>query len=454
MNESNFFPRVLIVGQSFDASTGGGITMSNLFKGWPKDRLAVISDLKYYPNAEICKQFYRFGADEYHYIWPLSYFLKHRRSSGEVNMDLDAGNSASTKKMDNSWQENTGHLHRQDSFWRMLYSMEDFIGAEEVIRHLHLSEKLSDWTNRFHPDIIYTQAGCLHEMSLVQELIKTLKIPYVIHMMDDWPSTLLADKLLAPYLRWQLNKNFTDLLEHASAYIGISQKMCDIYKQRYHRPFIPFHNPIELDTWLAFTKKDWKAGTPFRIMYTGRVGISLQTSLIEICDAVYELSKEGKAIQFDIVLSPSVDTQTKQRLERPGCVSVQPAIPYKEMPASLARADLLVLPLDFDPKSVKFARYSMPTKATEFMISGAPILVYADSELAVTEYAQKEKWAYVVPERNSSKLKQSLDELIRDQALRERLGRRAQELAIQNHDANRERIAFRETLIKAMNPQS
>lgn len=36
------YPRVLIVGQAFNLSAGGGITLSNLFAGWPKDRMATI----------------------------------------------------------------------------------------------------------------------------------------------------------------------------------------------------------------------------------------------------------------------------------------------------------------------------------------------------------------------------------------------------------------------------
>ena len=39
----NNYPRILIIGPPFNNFTGGGITLSNLFKGWPKDRIAVAS---------------------------------------------------------------------------------------------------------------------------------------------------------------------------------------------------------------------------------------------------------------------------------------------------------------------------------------------------------------------------------------------------------------------------
>jgi hypothetical protein len=34
-------PKVLIIGQPFNNDTGGGITLSNLFSGWDKDKIAV-----------------------------------------------------------------------------------------------------------------------------------------------------------------------------------------------------------------------------------------------------------------------------------------------------------------------------------------------------------------------------------------------------------------------------
>ena len=34
-------PKVLIIGQPFNNDTGGGITLTNLFNGWDRDKLAV-----------------------------------------------------------------------------------------------------------------------------------------------------------------------------------------------------------------------------------------------------------------------------------------------------------------------------------------------------------------------------------------------------------------------------
>ena len=69
------------------------------------------------------------------------------------------------------------------------------------------------------------------------------------------------------------------------------------------------------------------------------------------------------------------------------------------------------------------------------MASETPILVYAPAETALSHYADKEKWGYVVNERNLSLLYDAIKQLYSDKSLREQLGKHARELAFKNHNA-------------------
>lgn len=450
MDDHKQLPRVLIVGESFDTYTGGGITLSNLFKGWPKERLAVVSELRNYPNSDVCNEFYRLGSTEWHYAWPFSHFIKNNRVSGKVDLDMEVdGRDQSHRLSNETWRNNTGYSKKNGFLWRSIHAFDELVGIEAVTRKLRLSPELTSWIRQFRPDLIYTQLGSLMLISLTKELADTFKIPYVIHIMDDWPTTLYADKLLAPYLRRLLEKEFSELVKGSSNFLGISQKMCDCYQERYMRPCSPFHNPLELERWLATSKKSWTAHNPFRMMYRGHLGFGIDKSLVDLCDAVYEIYKSGRNIQFEITLTPTCDEQTKQKFERPGCVRIMEMIPYAEIPSSLANADLLALAYDFDPNSLLLNRYSMPTRATEFMMSGTPVLIYGPGELAVVEYAQKEKWGKVVSSSNIEQLIQAIFLLMDDQTLREKLGHQAREVAVRNHNAVHIREGFRKALVDA-----
>ena len=72
----NDYPRVLIVGERFESMTGGGITLTQLFRGWPPDRIAVLSDYASFPQNEVCGNYYYVGSSEEQWIWPLSYIRR------------------------------------------------------------------------------------------------------------------------------------------------------------------------------------------------------------------------------------------------------------------------------------------------------------------------------------------------------------------------------------------
>jgi len=88
----------------------------------------------------------------------------------------------------------------------------------------------------------------------------------------------------------------------------------------------------------------------------------------------------------------------------------------------------------------------MPTKTPEYMISGTPILVYADKKTALAQYALDGRWAYPVTENNRTVLKQALLELNSNPLLRKNLAERAITKAIQNDDAINIRENFRNIL--------
>ena len=46
------YPKVLIIGQYFHTESGGGITMTNLFKGWDKEKIASAAENIYDPDFE------------------------------------------------------------------------------------------------------------------------------------------------------------------------------------------------------------------------------------------------------------------------------------------------------------------------------------------------------------------------------------------------------------------
>ena len=73
---------------------------------------------------------------------------------------------------------------------------------------------------------------------------------------------------------------------------------------------------------------------------------------------------------------------------------------------------MLIIPMDFDSKGKKYLKYSMLTKASEFMISGTPIILYADDEMAMTKHAKNNKWAFIISYHSVNAIKEGILEFL------------------------------------------
>ena len=77
-------PKTLIIGQPFNNDFGGGITQANLFGGWDKDKIAVVSTDHMFNNLnpEICDTYYILGREEYKWMFPFN-LLQRNVPSGQ-----------------------------------------------------------------------------------------------------------------------------------------------------------------------------------------------------------------------------------------------------------------------------------------------------------------------------------------------------------------------------------
>jgi len=192
---------------------------------------------------------------------------------------------------------------------------------------------------------------------------------------------------------------------------------------------------------LPDSRTDWKAGTPFVLRYVGSIVPDGQRdSLREIALAVARLSADGLDVQLRIH-SPAHESVYLRDLSS-SAVRIEGPPDPSSIARLLAETDLLVLPYNFDARSARYIRLSLPTKAPAYMISGTPILVYAPGDVATARYATREGWGYAVTSREKEAVMEAIRTLMQDAGLRERLGRRAKEVAVARHDASVVKASF------------
>ena len=395
--KSKNYPKVLLVTPiKINNKAGGGVTLGNLFKGWDKKAIGQVynSDM-IQADTSVCELFWKFEPEIFN--------------------------------------ENPAfHLRKED--------------LDEEINQL-----VKEIKAEFIPDVIYTdpRENPIYFIWLGQILAEKLKVPYVIHIMDDWPARFEAKHLAKKELFHLL---FKDVINKASLNIGISPEMCEAFEKKYNKPFLPFHNVIDVEKWSNVQKDYSQKNAHFNVVYIGVVTSDKELQgLIDIRNTIITLNKTAtQNLKFTIYSAHHWEGTIKKHLLFKDQVVYGGFIEQAHLPQTLVNADLLVLPINFDENSLRYIQYSIQTKVPEYMASGTSILVYAPKKSPNTRYALEEKWGKVVSVRNLDLLQQTIQHLIENQEERALYGKTARKLAFKNHDGNLIRIKFLEEIKNAI----
>lgn len=432
------FPRVLIFGQPFNNFSGGGITLSNLFRGWPKEKIAVtyIGHGLQNVTTDICNIYYQLGHEEHKWLFPFN-LMQRKFRSGIVSMERKP------KVPVNSIQMGMRYKLVNDLFFPFLRWIGLFHAASKIL----LSESFKKWLSEFRPEILYLQVSTREAILFASELCDFLNIPTVVHIMDDWLSTTGNTGLLKGYWRKRINSEFADLLEKVNLHLSISEAMSNEYLKRYKKEFISFHNPIDTNFWLSSSKRDFSLDRQnIVLLYSGRVGLGISDSLLEVASALTLLDNEELVVKL-YIQTPTKDPRIMNKLSRHRNISINKFVSLEDLPKVFSSADILLLANDFSLEGFTYLRLSMPTKASEYMVSGTPVLVYSAPGTAVSEFFCKNECGYCVTVRDQKEIVKAIKFLVNNEDYRKKISRNAIQIAKERFDAGIIRNKFQHLLI-------
>lgn len=436
--KDNNFKKVLLFGQAFNNFTGGGITLSNLFRGWPKDKIALMTTEERLQGLDTakCNNVYLIGNLETKRIFPFNLLKKdiesvHVRGSEIINKKLDQiKNKKTTIK---------------EILFKALNRALIFLGFKHFGLRFNVSNSLLSFIKDFSPDYIYTQAGSLAAIDFVNKLHNSLSIPIIIHIMDDHMASHFNDGIYVKLFGSPASLPFQALANNAAIKIGICKEMAREYERRYGGSWEYFHNSVDVSRWTINCKTIEKDADVFKVFYVGKAIFNNASSLIDFAKAVHKLALSGNKVELHLYIVRAKNSFLK-KMSNLCNVYCHPPVNHEEVPDLIHQFDLLLLPLAFTKKAYQYAKYSMPTKMPEYMISGIPTLVFAPNGSAVTKYAKKTNVAFTCSDNKHKILVNCLKEIISDQEKRKKIAANAINVAKVYHDMQKENIRFRNLL--------
>jgi glycosyltransferase involved in cell wall biosynthesis len=260
------------------------------------------------------------------------------------------------------------------------------------------------------------------------------KIPFIFEVRDLWPAAIvelgvIKSKLIIRILEsWELY-----LYRRARKVVVVTQSFKKILVER----GIPaakielVYNGVDWDRFgksgesQAFIKKKFGLEDRFIILYSGALGLShsLEYTLLD--------AKRFRRIENILFLfvgegAMKEDLQGISKRFHLKNVVFWPGQPRELMPEIYALADICIVSLKKIPLFTKV----IPSKIFEIMASGRPMIACLEGEAALL--LERSGSAIVVAQEDLNALETSIQTLLNDASLRQKMGRNGREFAVQH----------------------
>lgn len=408
------YPKILIVMTTPYSTSDSSRTLDAYFHYWEKDRVTQIFSRNWIPNKGHCGEMYQ--------ITDANLLKRWFHRSTEV------GKVYTYDEM----REQNGNEKIQDDSTERLYK---FGGTHSPVVELlrgalwkkkyWCTEKLVEWLDKYKPEcIVYNFSNHLFTQQIALFAAKRYNIPIIAVIGDDY---YFNDRFSISPAYWLFRYKFKKLTEKILA-DGASAVYCsDKIRDKYNKHFgidgetIYVTSSVKRREFRVINKEHPK------FVYFGSIRLGRNFAL---CDIATVLGKINPFYKLE-VYSNENDVEISECLRKHSNVIYGGAIPYVEVQNKMLEADVFVIAEGFREKDINFTRYSLSTKAADGLACGVSILAYGPSESGVVEYMKGTGAAMVCSDPNA--LKDSIIELITDEALQKEYYQKAIKASKENH---------------------
>ena len=442
MSDTFPYPKVLVVCcNPFSRERSNGMTMSNLFEGWPKDRLAqifVVTITTIPPAYDVCERYWK--------ISPVSCLMSLAgiRRNGALTQ-REGTDLAEAHQKAPWWYRCLMYLNRRTRIGVFAEPIRELLFTPSVL----ITRQLQLWIESFKPDVIYTMLGSLHMINLVMSISKEYSIPVVPHFTDDWPVTAYSGCVGGRWLLKRTQQSLARLLARSPVRLTIGDEMAEEYSRRYGGDFLAFMNCVDANLFRSAIERSPEHSV-IKLVYMGGLLLNRWRSLSLIGTCLEGLRAEGINAELLIYTSPESIRSFRTLLDRPPVMRLAGWVKNSDVPRIIEASDIMIHVESFDKSITKYTRFSMSTKIPECLMAGRCILAFGPMELASMRYIYDARVGLTVGEQDPDLLRDGLRRYLRNSDLRQDCGRRAREVALQRHEAFGQRDRFRKAIATSL----
>ena len=193
-------------------------------------------------------------------------------------------------------------------------------GLYELIFRPRLTEKMLEWIEEFHPDIIFAQGYCLTFTWLPVMLKKHFGSKLAFFTTDDWPAYLYSGqhgevKVFTPLMKRIVKSATTKLISAADIPFAFGQPMAEEYEERYKKKFITLSHADRTKRFSDAVPIRCHAAGIFTILAAGAFNRYRWPLLMDANECCRLLNEEGIHTRVAVLCS-AIDSKGAQEIKR------------------------------------------------------------------------------------------------------------------------------------------
>ena len=404
--------QVLIISHNaFSETNNLGKTLLYYFSGFSTDEIAqfYIQD-KYPETIKKCNIYYRFtDRDALKSLFGIK--TRHIFQTPDLT-------PTQLEKLDHTIESIRQYGRRRNVF---VYFMRNIVWRFAQWR----TKELADWLRDFDPDVILFMSGDYKFMyDITFQIQALLNKPLVVWCGDDY---YLYNRNESSFLGRLQHKQFMKtvfkVINTASCIFTVSDMMNSAYHNLFNKPCFTLHTG-------AKKRNEINEKSNGMIAYFGNLGYKRADSLVEIGKAVMGLGISGpKRIT---VYSAEKNPNIIKKLSPENGIDFRGEISSSEVSEKMSECKIIIHTESFDARIQQMIKYSVSTKIADSLLNGPCMLVYGPAGIASIDYLKSNNAAYVITKPED--LKNGLQEILTNDALRAQIVTNARHLANKNHN--------------------
>ncbi len=310
--------------------------------------------------------------------------------------------------------------------WDSMLLIQDLIGLLGVWK----SEKLYQFIEGFHPDIVFGPLGRVPVANvLMQHIHEKYGVPLVAYAWDDHYSLNKKSMSLFFWIKTFLERKYIGRCAKECEFLyTITALMQEEYQRYFGKTCRVLYKSYDFDRPPALKNE---VNDPVRIVYMGNIGAGRWQVLESAAKAIERINADGVKAKLDIYTMSPTSERIRSALNIAGASELMAPVPNDQVLPTMQSADILLHVEPTLEKERLFYRLSFSTKLVDYFFA-ARCIVATGGATAAMEYLKDNDSAVVIEgkDRLYSELKRLLDE----PQMIIQYGKKAWDCGVRNHE--------------------